>query len=130
MTIATPTISPEEFLAKCGSYLKDETTVDVVGQAREILAKHCKNNARTLANFDNEQNIVQARQFNTAIQLHKLNLFLNSQYSCLRGDISVHRGFIVREQNVANWLKMFDTYHAPTMVSLGLPVDYKTLVQE
>lgn len=130
MTTATPTISPEEFLAKCGNYLKDDATIDVVGSARLILEKHCNGNAQLLANFDKEPNVQQASQFNTAIQLHKLNLFLNSQYSCLRGDISVHRGFIVRDQNVENWLKMFDTYHAPTMVSLGLPVDYATLVQQ
>lgn len=116
--------SPEAFLAGCQPYKFKEGDYNLIAAARECLVKHSNNNPVLLAAFDSDPNVVQALELTTNIQLYKLNLFLNSQYSQLSGDISTHRGFIIQDYNLETWLKMFDTYHAPTMVRLGLPRVY------
>lgn len=117
-----PKGSPEAFLATCQPLTAKITDIDLVGAARAILAKHVNNDPVKLHAFDASVNIQIANGLTTEVQRYKLNMFLNLQYSALKGDISMHRAYILSDGDAATWLKMFDTYHAPTMVACGLPV--------
>lgn len=124
MTQATAHIpgSAEDFLSKVQPMNLKPGDVDLIGQARAILAQHCNNDPAKMQAFDNDNNISVAKNLTTEIQRYKLNMFLNTQYSALSGNISTHYGNILRTGTASDWLKMFSTYHAPTMVRLGLPV--------
>ena len=117
--------SPEHFLSTVKPIHLKDTDINLVAQAREILlAALMPVDQNRIVYFDTDPNVQTAAVLTTEIQRYKLNLFLNSQYSMLAGDISVHRGYCLTSGPIDQWIKMFQTYHAPTLVRLGLPAGY------
>lgn len=111
----------EAFLAQCQPIGLKPTDIDLISKAREVFVRLSNNNAKVLEAFDIDNNVLAARGLTTEIQRYKLNMFLNLHYSALKGDISVHRSYILRDGTAEEWLRMFEVYHVPTMLRLGLP---------
>ncbi len=124
MNVNTQTGQAEAFLAKCQPIGLKPTDIDLISKVRDVFANLSGNDPRVMAAYESDNNVMSAKALTTEIQRYKLNMFLNLQYSALSGDISVHRGYILRDGPAESWLQMFETYHAPTMLRLGLPISF------
>lgn len=125
----TKRTTPEELLANVGfDCNRKEGERDLVKEVRDIFLKHLgPEQYGRIEFFDTDPNITHAKTLTTELQRYRLLSFLNSQYSLLKGPITQHRRFIAKDMDANTLLGVIDSYHAPTMVKLGLPSTYSIL---
>lgn len=96
--------------------------INLIEKAREALVT--AGIGAGISIFDNDQNIIIAKNQNINVQRFKLNTFLDTQYMSLNTDVSQERSMLLVGGDPMNWLKLFCDYHIPTMKKLGLPKAY------
>lgn len=96
---------------------------NLVEGARDVLIKHGLENK--IEHFDNDPNIVFAKDMNPNVQRFKLNTWMDTQYrSCANQNTEFERSMIQENAKPKDWLESFDNYHVPAMKKLGLPQSY------
>jgi hypothetical protein len=71
--------------------------------------------------FLSEPVLASCRDLSPAVQQHRLNAYVNGQYLSLDVDTSQERDLLRTTVAPAEWLRIFDTYHAVKLKALGLP---------
>lgn len=122
-------MSSEKFIAQMHkSIYRQEGDLDLVAYCKGVLEKHLP--PEKVQVFLEDSNITKLAPLTTELQRSSINMFLNSQYSTLKGDITTHRDYILRHSPIENWQRMFEVYHAPTLARLGLPVRYEDVIED
>lgn len=71
--------------------------------------------------FLSEPVLASCRDLSPAVQQHRLNAYVNGQYLSLDVDTSQERDLLRTTVAPAEWLRIFDMYHAVKLKALGLP---------
>lgn len=112
-----------EKLVETFVYPRAPGEIDLISEARQALLN--AGIGLGISIFDNDPNILMAKDMNSNVQRFKLNTFLDTQYMSLRTDVSQERSMLLDSGNCSNWLKMFIDFHIPSMKALGLPRSYQ-----
>lgn len=103
-------------------YARPPGDIDLVSAARVALVN--AGIGEGIAIFDNDPNILFAKDQNSNVQRFKLNTFLDTQYMSLRMDVSQERSMLLDGGSMQSWIDLFNTFHIPALRAYGLPRAY------